>query len=179
MLWLEGICLLIATATIAIALRLLWAWHKLRSHPHIEPIEIAQPSIAKEMKQLVAEVANIAGIVPPAVYIRRAALPNAFIVAGIFRPELFLTDELLEQCGNLEDLKRVICHEIAHIKRGDEISLGMLTLATQWSRMLAIHFPVNYFQKRITKIEHAADLEARTIFRAMKTTPPAGDPCEL
>jgi len=179
MLWLEGICLLIAAATIAIALRLLWAWYKLRSHPHVEPIEIAQPSIANAMQQMVAEVANIAGIAPPPVFIRRAALPNAFIVAGIFRPELFLTDELLEQCDNLEDLKRVICHEVAHIKRGDDIALGILTLASQWSRKLAMTSLANFSEKRIGKIEHATDLAAQAIFQTMETASPAGGPCEL
>ncbi len=179
MIWLAWICLLFATAVIVLGLRLLWAWRRLRTHPHVEPIEIAHPSIAHEMQQMVAEIAEIAGVAPPPVFIRRAALPNAFVMVSITRPELYLTDELLEQCSSLEELKRIICHEIAHIKRGDAIPLGLLTLATQWGRKLAIASLANFFDKRIANIEHAADLEARTIFRAMKTTPPTGDPCEL
>jgi len=174
MIWVEWICLLIATAVIMLGVQLLWAWHKLRTHPHVEPIEIAKPAISRELGNLVTKVAGIAGIMAPPVYIRRAALPNAFIVAGIFRPELFLTDELLEQCESLETLERIICHEIAHIKRGDAIPLGMLTLATQWSRILAIPFLLNYFQKHIDNIEHAANLEAEVFFQTIKTTMPGG-----
>jgi len=179
MLWLEWICLLITTFAIALALRLLWAWHRLRSHPHIEPIAIAKPAISNALQNLIASVANIADIAPPPVYIRRAALPNAFIVAGIFRPELFLTDELLEQCTSLTELERIICHEVAHIKRGDAIPLGILTLLTQWSRMLAVPFLLHYCQKRIDSIEHAANLEAEAFFQTIKTTAPAGGPYAL
>jgi len=172
MIWFEWICLLLVVTVIAIGLQLLWAWHKLRTHPHVETIEIAKPAISQELGNLVTKVAYVADVTPPPVYIRRAVLPNAFIVAGIIRPELFLTDELLEQCESLETLERIICHEIAHIKRGDAIPLGMLMLASQWSRKLAMTSLANFFEKRIDRIEHVTDLEARTIFQAMKTTPP-------
>jgi len=166
MLWLEWICLLIATLAIGVALRLLWAWHRLRSHPHVEPIEIAKPSIASELRRLVANVADIAGVIPPPIYIRRAALPNAFIVAGTFRPELFLTDELLEQCSSLEELEHIICHEIAHIKRGDAIPLGLLTLGLQCCQPFPLPFLTNYFQRRINQIEQAADKQANQLFNS-------------
>jgi len=172
MLWVEWICFLIAAVSITIGVRLLWAWHKLISHPHVEPIEIAKPEISYELTQLVAEVARIANVIPPPIYIRRAALPNAFIVVGILRPELFLTDQLLEQCCNLDDLERVICHEIAHIKRTDTIPLGLLTLAKQWSQILALKCFTTYFQKLMTNIEHAADKDAEVLFNNLTATSP-------
>jgi len=167
MLLLEWTCIFIAIIATFIGLKLAWAWHRLRSHPHVEPIEVAKPSISDSLHNLIKHVAIIAGVNAPPIYIRRAALPNAFIVAGIFRSEIFLSDELLEECVSLEALERVICHEIAHIKHGDALPLGLLTLGLQCSQTLSLSFLANYFQNRIDQIEHAADMQAHQLFNSM------------
>jgi len=172
MILLEWACIFIAIISTFLALRLVWAWHRLRSHPHVEPIEIAKPSISDSLHNLVKQVASIADVDAPPIYIRRAALPNAFIVAGIFRSEIFLTDELLEQCSNIDELEHVICHEIAHIKHGDALPLGLFTLGLQCSQTLSLSFLVNYFQKRIDHIEHAADMQAHQLFDSMNRSKP-------
>jgi len=65
-----------------------------------------------------------------------------------------------------------------------EVSRDVLLIALairlqQLVKKLAMTSLAIFSEKRIGKIEHATNLEARTIFRAMKPSPPAGDPCEL
>jgi len=167
MILLEWICILIASITMLISVRLLWAWHHLRSHPHVETIEVAKPSISAPLHNLVKQVASIAQVKAPPIYVRRASMPNAFILAGIFRPELFLSDELLEQCHSIEALEHVICHEIAHIKHADALPLGLLTLSIQYCQALHISCLANYFQKHIDYIEQAADKQANQLFNSI------------
>ncbi|MDX8397367.1 MAG: M48 family metalloprotease [Mariprofundaceae bacterium] len=164
------LCLTITLITVSllIIIDLGLAWRRLITHPHIEAIEVAEPSIADALKQLVAEVSATAGVLAPALYIRRAALPNAFIVATIFRPELYLTDEMLEQCDNsLEDLTRVICHEIAHIQRGDAFRLGLLNYGILWSGKLTLKRLEGKFRSTINSIERQTDTQAEVIFQQL------------
>jgi len=163
---------LFAIAITAITVRLLWARYSLRPHPHVEPVEIAKPEISNALHRLVNNIADIADVAPPPIYIRRAALPNAFIVAGIFRPELFLTDELLEQCDNLEELERIICHEIAHIQHADALPLGLLTLGLQYCQPFPLPFLTNYFQRHINQIEQAANKQAEHLFNNIDNSKP-------
>jgi len=156
-----------AAISILMAARLIWAWQRLRSHPHVETIDIANPEIALELKQLVADVAGIAEVSIPQLYIRRSQLPNAFVVAAIIRPELFLTDELLEYCDNqengLQQLTFSICHEIAHIQRDDPLRLGLLTYASQWTSILGLQSLEEMAHEKIADIERQTDMEAEQL----------------
>ena len=147
------------------------AWLQLRTHPRVEPVEIAKPAIADELNNLIAEVSSIANVSPPPLFIRRARLPNAFVVAAIFRPELYITDELLEDCDGfenaLERLALTICHEIAHIQRGDALKLGLLTYAAQLSAKLTLQGLEKIFQSTMKRIEQEADRQAEVIFRQL------------
>ncbi len=172
MLLLEWICILIVSITVLISARLLWAWQHLRYHPHVEPIEVAKPSISKPLNNLVKQVASIAQVKTPPIYIRRASMPNAFILAGIFRPELFLSDELLEQCQSIEALEHVICHEIAHIQHADALPLGLLTMGLQCCQLLPLPFMTHYIQRRIDKIEQAADKQANHLLNSINRRKP-------
>jgi len=167
MIALQWFVFIVAGVAMLTALRLAWAWQRLRSHPHVEPVEIAKPSVAEELKRLVAMIADHAGIAPPLLYIRRAAMPNAFVIVAISRPELYLTDELLEHCDSidngLEYLTFTICHEIAHIRRGDSIRLGLLTYASQWANLLGLHKLEKIVRKKIEAIEQQTDMEAERL----------------
>ena len=155
--FLQLVAIAIALISLLATLHLSWAWFRFRTHPHIESIEIAEPSIAIELKQLVAEIATIAGVPAPPLYIRRAAMPNAFVVTAIFRSELYLTDELLEHCNELENglekLTLAICHEIAHIQRGDALRVGLLTYGLHLSDKLSLKGLGKTFQSTINDIE--------------------------
>ena len=158
MLVLQWIAITLLIISLLAILDLALAWFRLTTHPHIDPIEVAKPEIAFELNQLVAEVAAAAAISPPPIYIRRAAMPNAFVMAAISRPELYLTDELLEHCDNsLEELTRVICHEVSHIQRGDAFKLGFLTYGAQWSSRLSLKWLKTIFQSAIDRIEQETD----------------------
>jgi len=158
------IMLALATVALYVMIKLIWVWYRLRFHPHVERIEIAFPAIAPELNALVDEVATVAGVSTPALYIRRAALPNAFIVATIIRPELYLTDELLEDCDRRQDglnrLIHTVCHEIAHIKRGDAPKLCFLTWLMHLTSALCLPSLANAVSKKIGSIEQDTDIEA-------------------
>ncbi len=163
-------CLLV----LFMALRFVWLGQQLRRHPHVEPVERAKPEISCELNALVGEIAAIANIATPQLYIRRAALPNAFVVAAIARPELYLTDELLEHCcttaNPLAELTHVLAHEIAHIRRGDAIPLGLL----HWLRGCAV-MPARFrrrCERHIAIIEKDADCEARQLVQRLSDIGP-------
>jgi len=170
MLILQYTLLLLSAMSILIAMRLIWAWSKLRFHPHVEPLATAEPQICDALESLVEHVANHAKIEPPEILIRRAALPNAFIAASCLRPEMYLTDELLECCTDIQHLERVICHEIAHIRRGDSVPLGLLTWALQWSQIFHIKPVSTWLEARIASIELATDKEAEIYFKKLSQT---------
>ncbi|WP_241697006.1 M48 family metalloprotease [Mariprofundus sp. KV] len=160
--------LIIAAAFMLIVTQLVWAWRRLKRHPHVEIVELAKPEISAELNTLVEVVANTAGVAPPQLYVRRASLPNAFMIAAIIRPELYLTDELLEHCDSRDDglnhLTQTICHEIAHIKRGDAIRLGFLTWVMHTASSLSIHSVAKSVLLKIDSIEVAADNEASFLY---------------
>ncbi|MDQ6992685.1 MAG: M48 family metalloprotease [Mariprofundus sp.] len=167
MLPLQYLAITIATLALLFACRLSWASYRLSAHPHVEPIESAHPGIAFELNQLIADIASIACIPAPALYIQRSALPNAFVVATISRPDLFLTDELLEECDSLADgvdrLTWVICHEIAHIQRADALRVGLLISINQALLFLHLEKSAHYFQLKIQQIENETDIIAETL----------------
>lgn len=163
------LAVIVAIAFFVIA-RLSWASYKLRNHPSVEPIAIAHPEIAPELNQLIHDISKAANLdFSPALFVRRGALPNAFIAAVIIRPELFISDELLEQCdtcnNGLEELMRVLCHEIAHLQRHDAIRLGLLTYIEQSSHVLRLKFTERFAQNKIAHIEKQTDLAADEIFK--------------
>lgn len=170
---LELFFILLVVLSIVMALRLIWATFKLRTHPAVESVETAHPELAEYLKALVSDIAEVANIPnAPHLHIRRAALPNAFIVASIFKPDLFLTDELLEHCNSMEngldELTMVLCHEIAHLKRHDAIPLGLLTYAEQWGDKLQLNGLKHSVQKQIQKIESETDKVANNLFQQLK-----------
>lgn len=170
MMLLQWLLIILALTSVLISIHLIWTVYRLRSHPCIEPVEIALPELSDELNQMLNNIAHAADIsITPSLFIRRAALPNAFVVATFFRPELYLTDELLEHCNEiehgLEKLTHILCHECAHIKRNDSIRLGLLTYALQWTAALHVNTLHLRIQHRIDHIETQADCTAKQIFR--------------
>jgi heat shock protein HtpX len=82
----------------------------------------AHPLAREEQPQLYSitrGMASWAGLPTPGLYIVRETQPNAFIVGpGGRRTAIVLTDGLLDAM-DLEELKGVIAHGLAHIKQGD------------------------------------------------------------
>jgi len=162
----------VGSVSTLVAMRLSWASYSLRSHPEVEPIEIAHPELSEHLHMMVSHISSIAKLKSsPSLFVRRAALPNAFIVASTFRPELYLTDELFEYCNECENplqkLEQVICHEIAHLKRGDAIPLGLLTYAYQWSSNLRLKPVHQLVQSKISHIENETDKVAEELFKEL------------
>ena len=169
---LQWTTIFIGSVSSLVAIRLSWASYRLRSHPEVEPIEIAHPELSEHLHMMVSHISNLAELqAPPSLFVRRAALPNAFIVASTFRPELYITDELLEHCNECENplqkLEHVICHEVAHIKRGDAIPLGLLTYASQWSSSLGLKPVDQLVQSKISHIEKETDKIAEKLFKEL------------
>lgn len=171
MAFIEWAILTAVLIAVIIVCRLLWAWLRLKSHAHVEPVEVADPSIASELNQLVEQIARQAGVAPPPLFIRRAALPNAFVVATMLRPELYLTDELLEQCNAstnpLEMLTRVLSHEISHIRRGDALRLGLLAWLSQIFTGAGLRRLAARCTQSIENIEHLTDVEADQLMQQL------------
>jgi len=171
MAFIEWAILTVVLIALIIVCRLLWAWLRLKSHAHVEPVEVADPSIASEMNQLVADIATLAGVATPPVFIRRAALPNAFVVATVLRPEIYLTDELLEQCNAsanpLNMLTRVLSHEISHIRRGDGLWLGLLTWLSHIFTGTGMPRLAATCTQRIAGIEQQADIEVDQLMQQL------------
>jgi len=159
---------IIAVIALSIALHLLWAWRNIHKNPHVEPAHIAIPDTEPYLSQLISEISNIAGVNSPALFVCRAQLPNAFVVATIMRAEIFVTDELLEAANDRQDrlnyLIRVICHEIAHLKNKDSIRLGLLTYIANLAGFLKLRMVENKCNQLITKIEQRAHLTADQLF---------------
>jgi len=151
------------------AIRLTWAWYRLQNHPSIETIEVAKPEVAEAIHTLTQQISQAAQVPSPNLFIRRAALPNAFIVACIWKPDLYLTDELLEQCEQHDDplsyLTFVLCHEIAHIKRGDAIQVGLLTYTNQWAELLKLKTISKRIEKKLNQIEQQTDTLAEILMQ--------------
>jgi len=160
---------LIAIGALFFASHLLWAWWRIHSHPHVEPAYIAIPEIEPYLSQMISDIAKLAKIAPPELYVCRAQLPNAFVIATIMRAELFITDELLEEANNLDNkldyLTRIICHEIAHLKNHDSIRLGLITYINNLSSSLHVRLIEQQCTLLITKIEQQADLTASALFK--------------
>jgi len=86
---------------LALLIHFHWSRYRITSHPHVEPMAIAHPSIANEIQWLVEKVASIAHISTPKIYVFRAQHSNAFMIASTKSPHLFLSDELFEACDEL------------------------------------------------------------------------------
>ncbi len=175
MMLLQWLLIILALTSVLISIHLIWTVYRLRSHPCIEPVEIALPELSDELNQMLNNIAHAADIsITPSLFIRRAALPNAFVVATFFRPELYLTDELLEHCNEiehgLEKLTHILCHECAHIKRNDSIRLGLLTYALQWTAALHVNTLQHHIQSKISHIELQTDIAAEKIFKTLTFT---------
>ena len=165
MAWLEAALILMAATAALVAGFCLRAWLRLRNHPHVEPLERAAPDLAPSLNEMVRRMAARIGVEPPPIRIRRARLPNAFVVASFLRPELYLTDELLEECDQREDgldfLEQAICHELMHIRRGDALPLGALHMAAFVASALGLHRLESRFMDRIEAIERETNADVR------------------
>jgi len=158
------IFLLIAFLALAITTHLLWAWKRIHSHPHVEPARIAIPEVAPYLENMLADISSIANVTPPDLYFRRGHLPNAFLIATIFRSEIFITDALLEAANDKKDklgfLTHVLCHEVAHIKNNDSIKLGLFTYIKNLAELLKLGAIETIYIQKILLIEQQADITA-------------------
>jgi len=160
---------LLALSALIMVIHLWWVWKNIRFHSDVEPIEIAfhDQELVGAIHNLVKKISEQAGIRPPALFIRRAQLPNAFVVATIMRSELYFTDEFFEEANNRDDklhyFLSAICHEIAHLKNNDHIPLGLLN----YLKYLATTFGINRLayqcEQHINRIEEQADCTANLL----------------
>jgi len=157
-----------------ITLHLLWSSYRLQHRCDIEPIEVAEPEIAAALQQLLVELSQLAGVTTPKLFIRRAALPNAFVIATIVKQDIYLTDELLESCNEQDDpltqLTFVLCHEISHIKHNDAMILGLLHYADWILAFLHVKYLQAQIYKKNRMIEQHADASAHHLLRQMQTS---------
>lgn len=166
-----SVLVLIAVAGCTIALLMaayvLWAWYRLHHHPHVEHLQVALPDVADEFHSLIRLVAGAAGVSTPDVYVRRAALPNAFVLAATIRPELYLTDELLEFLDGQDDgfqrLVFILCHEMAHLELGHALPMGVAQFFELLGDKVGLPFIRKFGAHRIARMEEEADVRARQL----------------
>jgi len=150
-----------------------WSSYRITSHPHVEPIHIALPSIADEIQLLVEKVSYIAQIPVPETYIFRSQLSNAFIIASTKSPHLFLSDELFEECNELgeeqgiEKLEWTICHEIAHIQHNDALPVYLIETVHALTTTLKLNKFSQLIDKWADTIEKRADTKANKLYQSI------------
>ncbi|RLL50875.1 hypothetical protein D8Y20_10825 [Mariprofundus sp. EBB-1] len=162
-----------AITILIIAVKTAWiVWH-LEQHPHMEPLTLARPTIAPFIETMTEQISKIAEITAPSIYILRSQHPNAFIFSPFKRRRLILTDELLEEADQRSDgvefLKKIICHEIAHIALKHGPRLYILKLMEDMIPVTRFH---NLTKNRLNTIETEADQLAETLFEKLSTTNP-------
>ena len=182
MIWAAWIVGAVGLAALLIALHLTWAWWRIRTHAHVEPLHIASLGISHELHQLTHELGQLAGVERPLLFVRRARLPNAFVIAAIMRPEIYLTDELLEEASLREDgddyLIGVLCHEIAHIKLNDNVRYGFWSYLDLLGSIFHLQAFCAVSRKRITAIEREADKTANQLHGQWISTQGNASPCK-
>ncbi|MDX8407917.1 MAG: M48 family metalloprotease [Mariprofundaceae bacterium] len=141
---------------------------RLLHNPHVQPLAIALPVQGILIQQLINDMAKIAEIHPPEVFVYRACLPNAYIASMPLRPELFLSDEALEQASEsnspIEYMAQLIGHEMAHIRLHHALFHAPIMYLAQ-SRFF-LFFPMRTIcQVALKKIEASADNDGARIAR--------------
>jgi|GEM_PF-4514773 len=160
----------LALILLCLLVHFLWSRYRITSHPHVEPIHIALPSIADEIQLLVEKVSYIAQIPVPKTYIFRSQLSNAFIIASTKSPHLFLSDELFEECNELgeeqgiEKLEWTICHEIAHIQNRDALPIYIIEVIRAITSLLRLGSLTQLTGKWVSTIENRANIEANKLY---------------
>lgn len=159
----------IAFILAGIALSAIWLWQRMRRakdtilhHPHVQPLDEALPVHGELIRELVNDLANIATVPAPEVFVYRANLPNAFVTQLHRRPKLFLADETFELANRdrghtIDRLAAVIAHELAHLKLRQTRKHACLW----WLARVGIPFARN----GLARIEADADREAERILR--------------
>jgi len=150
----------------AISLQLWKSDRHLIQHSHVMPLNQALPVQGNLIQQLISDMASIAEVLPPEVFVYRARLPNAYIAAMPLRPELFLSDEALEQANEsdrpLENLAQLVGHELAHIRLHHALYHAAITFIAQSQSF--IFFPLRSLcLVSLNKLESSADLEGSHI----------------
>ncbi len=150
--------------------------NRIASHPNVEPIDIAHPGIAEEVRAMVGQIACIAKTPIPEVFIFRAERPNAFIIPSGGRPMLFLADELFEECDELgpekglAKLEWTICHEIAHIRERHAFTSGFAEGAALIGLHLNVKRLVRFAEKKRGIIERQANERAKILFKKIEAS---------
>ncbi|MDX8414254.1 MAG: M48 family metalloprotease [Mariprofundales bacterium] len=169
--WLEYFFVVVVLLSTMLVGYWLLAWYRVRYHRCVQPLAQAIPEVAGEIQFLAKRIALIAGVPLPQLFVRRAALPNAFVLATIARPELYLTDELFEsldeQPDSLDQLTKVLCHEIAHIRLNHAVTIGLWTIVQMAGNSLGIALFESWACQKIAQLEVAADQYANQIFTRM------------
>lgn len=145
----------------------LWkANQHLINHQHVMPLIDALPVQGELIQQLIVDMSGCAGIQPPDVFIYRSRLPNAFISAIALRPELFLSDEALEEANEssspLEVFIQLIGHELAHIKLHHRLYHAPIMYIAQSTSFWFSPFK-RTCRRAIDKLESEADMEGARI----------------
>lgn len=163
-LFLAGVATLAACAA---WLRLARARDCILAHPHVAPLAEALPVHAPLVADLTKELADIAGVPAPDIYVYRAALPNAFVSIRHLRPEMFLADELFEQVNHDQgravlELADTIAHELAHVKLHQTLAHAIFW----W--MKSSNIGTGIASVALRRIEREADVEAEKVMQVFR-----------
>jgi len=139
---------------------------RLIHHPHVMPLAQALPVQGETFRQLIADMSACAGVSVPDVFVYRSQLPNAFISAIPLHPELFLSDESLEEANEsqtpLDAFTQLIGHELAHIKLHHKLYHAVIMYFDQSTSLWLQPFK-KACQTSLQKLELEADTEGSLI----------------
>jgi Zn-dependent protease with chaperone function len=149
--------------TLGVFIRLWYCAKHLKQHIHVNSLERALPVNAVWVYKLLQELAHIASIDVPEVFVYRAELPNAFVAAMPLRSEIYIADELFEDANAshnpIATLTQTLAHEVAHLKLNHSFAHAIYTYLSYQ------HIPTlsNFAKNKLQKIEQEADNEAERI----------------
>jgi len=141
-------------------------------HPHVMPLAQALPVQGETFRKLIADMSACADIPVPDVFVYRSQLPNAFISAIPLRPELFLSDESLEEANEnkmpLDAFTQLIGHELAHIKLHHKLYHAIIMYFDQSTSLWLRPFK-KACRASLQKLELEADKEGSLIAKQYLT----------
>ncbi len=118
----------------------------------------AFPVYHEKYEALLEDLARLAGIPAPTMYVYQAELPNAFVMIEKMHPVIFVSDEVLRRAeqtkgSRLDYLVGIIAHELGHLacRHGRRHLL--------WSWLLAISGRLRWRGLRLTCLRQLRALE--------------------
>ncbi len=148
--WCPALGLLAGMITLGLWSGLGFLWQQWRIEHQSSPLALVAPAF---VTQIMAELAPDFALAPPVIYILPTQTSLAFVV-GLYRPRIYLAQWFLDQLTPIE-LAQVLAHELAHIRRRDNLLALISTIF--WGATLFLPSSWWAFSRLLSEREFAAD----------------------